>query len=239
MLTLLENMTTTLAAANGQLQTIERVLIQGDLSGLSERDRLNYYRTVCDSLGLNYLTSPFAYIKLQGKLTLYAKREATEQLRKLHSVSVQIVSREMVEDIYVVTSRATLPDGRCDESIGAVYLGQSQGEARANQIMKAETKAKRRVTLSLCGLALLDETEVETIPGSEVYPSLLSPTQSSEIWRTWKSPADAVLWAGEQLPRMSLDQLQAEFDALPASNGKKAPAWIKRIQELLGVCHDV
>jgi hypothetical protein len=30
--------------------------------------------------------------------------------------------------------------------------------------MKAETKAKRRVTLSICGLGLLDETEVETVP---------------------------------------------------------------------------
>jgi phage tail sheath protein FI len=30
--------------------------------------------------------------------------------------------------------------------------------------MKAETKAKRRVTLSICGLNMLDESEVESIP---------------------------------------------------------------------------
>jgi hypothetical protein len=30
--------------------------------------------------------------------------------------------------------------------------------------MKATTKAKRRVTLSMIGLGMLDETEVETIP---------------------------------------------------------------------------
>src|SRR6185312_3719783 len=30
--------------------------------------------------------------------------------------------------------------------------------------MKAETKAKRRVTLSICGLGMLDETEVDSIP---------------------------------------------------------------------------
>jgi len=33
--------------------------------------------------------------------------------------------------------------------------------------MKAVTKAKRRLTLSLCGLGWLDETEVETIPTAE------------------------------------------------------------------------
>jgi len=38
------------------------------------------------------------------------------------------------------------------------------GEARANLMMKAETKAKRRVTLSICGLGMLDETEVESLP---------------------------------------------------------------------------
>ena len=31
--------------------------------------------------------------------------------------------------------------------------------------MKCETKAKRRVTLSICGLGMLDETEVETSTG--------------------------------------------------------------------------
>jgi len=32
--------------------------------------------------------------------------------------------------------------------------------------MRAETKAKRRVTLSICGLGMLDETEVDSIPGA-------------------------------------------------------------------------
>ncbi len=227
-----KTMTTTLATTSKSLQAIERVLIQGDLSQLSESDRLNYYRAVCESLGLNYLTSPFAYIKLQGRLTLYAKREATEQLRKLYSVSVQIVSRELVEDIYVVTARATLPDGRCDESIGAVYLGQSQGEARANLIMKGETKAKRRVTLSLCGLAVLDELEVETIPNAikQQVPEL--PPAKTEVWRRWEHIGDALVWAGAMLPDKSTAELQKLFDEVLAVNGKKAPAFVEKVLEI-------
>lgn len=207
---------------------IEKVLIQGDLSQLSEGDRVAYYSRVCESLGLNPLTQPFAYIKLQGRLTLYAKREATEQLRKLHSVSVTIVSRELVDDIYVVTARATLPDGRCDESIGAVFLGQTPGEARANLIMKSETKAKRRVTLSLCGLAILDETEVETIPGATSESSTALP-QTPEIWRNWKTPEDAITWANSILPNLSNEELRRLFDEVQAVNGKKAPAWVKKV----------
>src|SRR5207342_2343561 len=144
--------------------TVERVLLDGDLGKLSPAQRVTYYGKVCDTLGLNPLTRPFEYLVLNNKLTLYARREATEQLRHLHHVSLTIAAREVVEDTYIVTARAVLPDGRTDESIGAKSIGNLKGEARANAMMTAETKAKRRVTLSICGLGLLDETEVADIP---------------------------------------------------------------------------
>jgi len=208
---------------------LEKVLIQGDLSPLSESERVIYYSRVCKSLGLNPLTQPFAYIKLQGKLKLYALREATEQLRQLRSVSVKIVSRELVDDIYVVTARATLPDGRCDESIGAVFLGQSQGDLRANLLMKAETKGKRRVTLSICGLAMLDELEVETIPDAikTQVPELKPATP--EVWRKWEHVEDALVWVSSILPDKSMAELQKLFDSVPAVNGKKAPAFVEKV----------
>lgn len=142
---------------------VERVLIHGDLRQLSPAQKVSYYKAVCESMGLNPLTRPFEYIVLNGKETLYAKRDATDQLRNVHHVSVQIIAREVTEDCYVVTARATMPNGRQDESIGAVPIATLKGEVRANAMMKCETKAKRRVTLSICGLGILDETEVESI----------------------------------------------------------------------------
>jgi hypothetical protein len=71
-----------------------------------------------------------------------------------------------MSDIYVVTARAKDRQGREDESTGAVTVGNLRGDALANALMKAETKAKRRVTLSIAGLGWLDETELETIPQS-------------------------------------------------------------------------
>jgi hypothetical protein len=68
--------------------------------------------------------------------------------------------------VYIVTSKASLPDGRCTESIGAVNIAGLKGEAYANAIMKAETKAKRRATLDLLGLGVLDESEAESIPNA-------------------------------------------------------------------------
>jgi hypothetical protein len=99
-------------------------------------------------------------------LTLYARRECTEQLRKNNDVSIEIVAREVIEGVYVVTARAKMPNGRTDESIGAVAIENLKGDNRANAVMKAETKAKRRVTLSICGLSFLDETEIDTVKGA-------------------------------------------------------------------------
>jgi hypothetical protein len=86
-------------------------------------------------------------------------------LRRLHGISIYIANRERMGDIYVVTARAKDRTGREDESPGAVPLGNLKGDALANALMKAETKAKRRVTLSIAGLGWLDETELATIPG--------------------------------------------------------------------------
>jgi hypothetical protein len=145
---------------------IEKVLLQGDLSALKEEQRISYYRAVCDSIGLNPLTKPFEYLKLNNKLILYATKSCAEQLRLIHKISIHIVSREKIGDVYVVTARAKGADGREDESTGAVPIGKAQGDVLANLYLKAETKAKRRVTLSICGLGMLDESEVETIPGA-------------------------------------------------------------------------
>lgn len=143
---------------------LEGLIIGGDLSRLTPAQRVQYYAKVCESLGLNPLTKPFDYVNLQGKLTLYARKDATDQLRKIHNVSIKIVSRERIEgDLYLVTAQARLPDGREDESTGAVVLSGLKGADLANTLMKCETKAKRRVTLSIIGLGWLDECEVESI----------------------------------------------------------------------------
>ena len=72
------------------------------------------------------------------------------------------------EGVFIVTVKARNGKGRTDMAKGAVTITNLKGDALANAMMKAETKAKRRVTLSLCGLGLLDETEIETIPNARI-----------------------------------------------------------------------
>lgn len=143
-------------------EAAEQVLIKGDISKLTEQERTAYYMSVCKSLNLNPLTKPFDYIQLNGKLTLYAKKDATDQLRAARGVSISKLERETINGVYCVTAYAEAGT-RLDVSLGAVNIENLKGDALANAMMKAETKAKRRVTLSICGLGMLDETELETI----------------------------------------------------------------------------
>lgn len=167
-----------------ELGLVAQVIINGDLSKLSAKQRVDYYNGYCQRLGLDAFTKPFDLLKLNGREILYCTRSGAQQLNKLHNVSHAITSRETNAEagVYMVTSRACLPDGRCTESIGAVNITNLKGEAYANAVMKAETKAKRRATLDLLGLGVLDETEVESIanmPKSEMQP-IVAPKVSTE-----------------------------------------------------------
>ena len=159
------------------------IIIAGDLSKLSEGDKVLYYRGYCERLGLDSYTKPFEILNLKGKEVLYLTRSGAQQLNKMHSVSHQIISRELMAgpEIYQVIARATLPDGRFTESMSAVSIANLKGENYCNALMKAETKAKRRSTLDLLGLGILSEEEAVTLPGEVVKLNIEPPVMDAEI----------------------------------------------------------
>jgi len=181
---------------------LERILVAGDLAGLNESQRIEYYKAVCESLGLNPLTRPFEYLRLNGRLVLYATRAAADQLRAIHGISIVDARVEHKDDLVVVTVRGRNRDGREDVEIGVVSVAGLRGDALANAEMKALTKAKRRLTLSLAGLGWLDESETETIPGAQRVsePQLAPAPEVQELRqqlaeRARELPADSPLRA--------------------------------------------
>lgn len=144
----------------------ESLALKGDLSGLNPDEKVAYYQALCERLKLDPATQPFLPLSLNGKVILYASKSATDQLARVWHVNRTIIDRQMMPEagVYVVIVRAELPDGRSEDSTGAVPIGGAKGEGFANALMKAETKAKRRATLSILGLGMLDESEVEAIP---------------------------------------------------------------------------
>jgi hypothetical protein len=167
-------MSNQIITTNSQTASIvEGAIIGGDLSKLSPQQRVSYYMEVCKSTGLNPLTKPFDYINLNGKLTLYARKDASEQLRRINNISIGKPDIAFQDDWIIVTVVANDDKGRTDSDVGVVSRKDMRGDF-GNALMKAITKAKRRVTLSICGLGWLDETEVETIPNAR--PVTVAPT---------------------------------------------------------------
>lgn len=167
---------------------LEKALVGDDLGGLNPAQRMQYYDAVCRSLSLNPLTRPFQFTQIDGKLTLYARKDCAEQLRQRDGINIKIVERKTEDGVHSVVAKATNGKGREDEAIGAEPMvepdyvlkwnpqtrekepvenpiaGKPLSPAsRAKALMKAETKAKRRVTLSIAGLGIPDETEIESI----------------------------------------------------------------------------
>lgn len=142
----------------------ESLALRGDLSGLRPEEKAQYYSALCERLGLDPSTQPFALLKLNGKEIMYATKGCTDQLARIHGVNRTITKEETINDCYIVTVEAALPNGRIEQSKGAVSISGLKADAFCNAIMKAETKSKRRATLSILGLGLLDESELETIP---------------------------------------------------------------------------
>ena len=156
-------------------EIISKIVMKGDISQLNDQQKLQYYNSMCERLGLDPLTQPFQLLNLQGKHVLYCTKGGAEQLNKLYKISHEIRKRESVDGIYLVEVRASQEDRFVDE-VGAVNVKNLSGDALVNGMLKAVTKAKRRATLSIMGLGMLDETEADTIPNAKKEPFSYQPS---------------------------------------------------------------
>lgn len=163
------------ASKESLMAIAETALIQGDLRAMSQEQRVDYYLRLCDSVGLNPYSKPFIYVEMKGKLVLYPTKSVTNQLAKIHGLSFSPPDVKIADDMIMVTVTVKDRNGRTDTDMGIVPAPKGMGEDRANAIMKAITKAKRRAVFSLVGMnGVVDEIEgnnIDIIP-NEIAESL-------------------------------------------------------------------
>lgn len=233
------------------MQAVESALVRNDISQLSTQEKMTFYNNICESVGLNPLTKPFSFLKLQGREVLYATKDCTEQLRKIHGVSTQIISKGLAMDLFEVHIKAQDKNGRVDEDLAYVVVKGMQGADLANAMLKCITKAKRRVTLSICGLGVLDESELDTVRNispasnpqiqnqfkdisksldSELLPPLIDQAETIDAQETVKENdlGQYVVKCGKKhinkkLSEISLDEIQGFIDYLNKQTDKLDP----------------
>ena len=210
-------------------RVIESVIVRGDISALSPNERATYYVELCKSLGLSAAAQPFAPLKLNGKEILYPTRGATDQLAAMHRINREIIDGPRVIDVagtklVFAVCRATHPNGRTETATATVPLVDP-----ANVLMKCETKAKRRATLSILGLGMLDETEIDSIPAnakSEALPIKVEAVKPSRSKLSDEEKAERVAAIiDEYRAALARDEnADAAFDAAKKRGGAEGVA---------------
>lgn len=143
-------------------------IIDGDLKVLTDAERVDYYFSLCEGFGLDPRTKPLEYMNFKGKVVLYMTAGGAQQVAAKNDVSTRIVREGVVNGCIKFTAEARTKDGRSTESSALIHIEGLKGDAYCNAVMKCETKAKRRAILSLCGMAVMDESEIETTPAIRI-----------------------------------------------------------------------
>lgn len=215
---------------------LAHILGTGDLSQLTNEQRVAYYLDVCQSLDLNPRTRPFDWIEFYDpttkakKLALYPNKSCAEQLRRQHQISVRVTRREPIGDLFVCEVEGTTPNGRVGQASKYVSVTDSQGnrlrgQALANAYAKAETGAMRRLAFSMVGMASppdmdeLQRARVVVVDGTGTVLSNPTPEQKAladnpDLARIIKEPvyedmsADQSLLSGVPDQRVTPDELE-------------------------------
>lgn len=168
-------------AADDAKHLTEKVIANnGDLAGLTEVERKVYYLAMCARFGLDAFSNPFNYLEQTSKrfnretkqdefftrVTLYPNQRAADQLAKQQGITVQIKERSFDSGLAIAVAVA-VSRGRQVEEVGAVEVGNRI--TKADAIMKASTKARRRAILALCGFAPDDDGESIRLRDPDVY----------------------------------------------------------------------
>lgn len=178
---------------------VARFMTSGDLSRLPKATKDAFIVKLAEQIGIPPYPPPFAFVTdKRGKETLVPQKHLAQALRDKHGISTEITYQgplqlgdKFDESIYVVKMKGTLPSGRFAEEMGTGFFGgdSAVGRGKADEVLKTVTKAANRVTYSLLGIGLIDETEVDSLRDRglvreeprQVKPQLREMSSSSNV----------------------------------------------------------
>lgn len=169
----------------------EAIAIHGDYSKLTEEQRKFLLLYLCKIHGLDPSTRPFSYLKIadrrSGKIrtVLYAHKAATDGIAKNLKLSDEYLKIHelpggaIIYEVAVVDQEYLSSGGKAGVRkicVGSVPPG-INGLDLANAHKKAETQAHRRAILAIACPGVLDESEVEDMPGEKIEEDTIRPAE--------------------------------------------------------------
>jgi hypothetical protein len=232
--------------ADLQNPAIRHFLRTGDLAGLEPAHQDQILVKMCAHYGLDPVLRPFIMVALNGKTVWYPTKAATDQLANKLSLNRELGDVKVDLTLGIASQTCTITDknGRResasahtaitefvrDQKTGQVVTKQLAGELLANALMRLETKAKRRATLSWFGLVEPNNADGDSgiavaeqmAAVSEIAKAAQLPQseQAPEISTTDPQPALLTVEGQKKRGRPS----RAEVEARAMASAEPAPA---------------
>ena len=218
---------------------IDRLMSEGAFEKWTSEQRAQYILDLCEAHGLDPRTQPIRWLVLDGRLVPYLQAGGTDQLRRINNLSTEIIEEGFFKQpnlkgelVYSGTYYVKLKvfhkeSGREQIGVGATAVGYADagkgmsGDSLANAVMKTFTKAQRRGTIQYCGLGMLDESELESIPRARIVDdtAVTLPAKAAPARLSAPTPSTTLQNApGQAIPSFHESTPQPAKQAVPAAS---------------------
>lgn len=196
--------------SNRMKDIMQKFILKNDLSCLTMEEKLIFILNRCKDLKLDPRSQPIMILKSKEKVgnsfvekeTPYISKSGGEQLAKVHQVSILDTEEKILDDVFIVKAKVSLPNGRISQAIGVTPLfteydgkiTKITGAKKCNAMMVADTKARRRAVLSICGTGMIDESEIDTInvvAKINPYEQKIEPVLLNQIEKDFEQKLDS------------------------------------------------
>lgn len=111
---------------------------------------------------------------------------------------------------------------------------QAQQHLRQCEVqVKLSCQPQLWLEIAVLGLLPSAKNPISSPTTTSTTATITTKSPDKQPWTNWTSPADAIAWAQQQLPHLSLEALQQQWNVLEPVNGKKAVAWVEKINNLV------
>lgn len=154
---------------------------EADLTGLGGGDRAAWYLEACGRAGIDPAERPFAVRRVAGREALVAVAGAAARMAASRGVALATVAGPEAVVLggvvlVKVVCRATAPDGRAEEATATVpWAHPTRSEALC------VARARARATLSLLGIAALDESDLQVFSACDLSTNNGAPARARRL----------------------------------------------------------
>jgi len=191
-------------------QEIQDILTKsgGRCDQLNIDQQAEYKIYLCAKIGVSPTLQPIDLIPTKNGLRPYLNKGAAELIRDTRKISIADIEVSEKNGMFVAVCKVRGLNGRIDCDMGACPLNGTEKSPMApyNSLMKAVTKAKRRATLSMCGLgAIIEEAHPTEYNGNEVEQQV--PQSSILLEEKEDEPESKRVFRDVVLSKIDVDEL--------------------------------